>query len=214
MRLGLGVRSRLRQRSNALQIAMYLRFRDALDRAAVKAFTAEIKSVGPGCRVCHPYYLRNPQRIRIGRGFSAQAGLRIEAWDIYGDQNYDPRIVIGDNVIMNYDVHIGAVATLEIGNNVLVGSHVLITDHSHGILTADETSVPPARRPLFSKGPVTIDDNVWIGEGVCILAGVSVGKNAIIGANSIVTHDVPSGWVVGGVPAKPLFNLADREAQA
>ena len=189
---------------------MYIRFHDTLDRAAVKAFTAQIKSVGPGCRVYHPYYLRNPQRIHIGRGFSAQPGLRIEAWNAYGDQSYDPQVIIGDNVIMNYDVHIGAISTLRIGNNVLVGSHVLITDHSHGHLTADETDMPTAHRSLYSKGPVIIEDNVWIGEGVRILAGVSVGRNAVIGANSVVTQDVPSGWIVGGVPAKPLFNLADR----
>ena len=65
----LGIRTRLRQTGDAVQIAMYLQFRDALDRAAAKAFTTEIKSVGPGCRVYHPYYLRNPQRIHIGRGF-------------------------------------------------------------------------------------------------------------------------------------------------
>ena len=207
------VRARLRQACDAAQIALYLRTRAALDRAATKAFIAQIKNVGPSCRVCHPYYLRNPQRIQIGKGFSAQAGLRIEAWDAYGSRSYDSRIVIGDGVVMNYDVHIGAISTLRIGNNVLVGSHVLITDHSHGSLVADETDLPAVSRSLFSKGPVTIEDNVWIGEGVCILPGVSVGRNAIIGANSVVTQDVPSGRVVGGVPAKPLFNLADRQVQ-
>lgn len=206
----LGVRTRLRQARDGVQIAMYVRFRDALDRAAAKAFVAEVKSVGPGCRVYHPYYLHNPHLIQIGRGFSARAGLRIEAWSTYGGQSHDPQVMIGDDVIMNYDVHIGAIATLRIGNNVVVGSHVLITDHSHGYLTAGETDIPVARRPLYSKGPVTIGDNVWIGEGVCILAGVSVGKNAVIGANSVVIRDVPSGWIVGGVPAKPLMALADR----
>lgn len=209
-KMGLRVRARFREVRDAVQTKRYLRFRESLDQAAAKAFVAQIKNVGPGCRVRHPYYLRNPQRIQIGKGFSAQAGLRIEAWDACGDRSYDPRIVIGDDVIMNYNVHIGAISTLKIGNSVLVGSHVLITDHSHGSLTADETNLPAASRPLYSKGSVTIEDNVWIGEGVCILAGVTVGKNAVIGANSVVTQDVPSGWVVGGVPAKPLFKLEDR----
>jgi len=206
----LGIRTRFRRARDTLQIALYLYFRKALDQTAAKAFTDQIRNVGPGCLVCHPFYLKNPQYVRIGMGFSAKAGLRIEAWDSYSGQTYAPKIVIGNNVIVNYDVHIGAITTIAIGNNVLIGSHVLITDHSHGRLDADEADLLAVERPLYSKGPVIIEDNVWIGEGACILPGVSVGRNAVIGANSVVNQNIPAGWAVGGVPAKPLFKLTYR----
>ncbi len=107
-------------------------------------------------------------------------------------------------MIVNYHVHIGAISRLEIGNNVLIGSHVLIIDHEHGKSTAEEIIQPPVSRPLISKGPVVIEDNVWIGEGACVLPGVRVGQNAIIGANSVVTRDVAPGDIVGGTPAQTI----------
>ena len=58
-----------------------------------------------------------------------------------------------------------------------------------------------------SKGPVIIEDNVWIGEGVVILPNVRIGKSAIIGANSVVNADVPANAVIGGIPAKIIRQL-------
>ncbi|TDE33719.1 DapH/DapD/GlmU-related protein, partial [Antarcticimicrobium sediminis] len=63
---------------------------------------------------------------------------------------------------------------------------------------------PPTRRPLVSKGPIFIEDNVWIGDKATILAGLTVGRGATVAANSVVTTDVPSGSVVAGVPAKVI----------
>ncbi len=87
---------------------------------------------------------------------------------------------------------------------MLIGSNVLITDHSHGTTSEADLRLPPLLRPLADRGPVVIESNVWIGEGVCILPGVRVGTNAIIGANAVVTRDVPPGDVVGGIPARTI----------
>ena len=65
----------------------------------------------------------------------------------------------------------------------------------------------PLERPLISKGAVVIENNVWVGEGVVIMPGITIGENSIIGANSVVTKDVPKNTVVGGVPAKILKQL-------
>lgn len=110
------------------------------------------------------------------------------------------KIVIGNNVNINWYAHIGAINKIVIGDNVLIGSSVLITDHSHG--QSGMSNLPPAARPLYSKGPVIIGENVWIGEGAVILGGVEIGSNTIIGANSVVTHDIPANCVAAGVPAK------------
>ncbi len=65
----------------------------------------------------------------------------------------------------------------------------------------------PIHRPLVVKGPIVIEDNVWIGERVCILSGVNIGKGAIIAANSVVTHDVPEYCVAAGSPAKVIKQI-------
>jgi len=87
---------------------------------------------------------------------------------------------------------------------VLIASKVFISDHSHGDTSEKCMKIPPLERPIISKGPIIINDNVWIGEGVSILANVTIGESAIIGTNSVVTKDVPSFTVVVGVPARIL----------
>jgi acetyltransferase-like isoleucine patch superfamily enzyme len=123
-------------------------------------------------------------------------------------RNFNPEISIGDGVIMNTDVHIGCINKIVIGNNVLFASRIYITDHSHGEITKEALSLPPSLRPLRTKGPVIIKNNVWIGEGVAILPGVTIGENSIIGANSVVTKCFPNNCVLAGNPAKVLKIIA------
>ncbi|MFT3825799.1 MAG: DapH/DapD/GlmU-related protein [Chitinophagaceae bacterium] len=160
------------------------------------------KSKGQYLNVADPYIVKNPQYISIGNNFNAMYNLRLEAWDAYGDDKFTPEIIIGDNVCLNTDVHIGCIDRIVIGNNVLMASRIFIADSSHGMITKEALALPPIQRPLFSKGPVIIGNNVWIGEGVCILHGVTIGDNAIIGANAVVTKDIPENAVVAGNPAK------------
>jgi acetyltransferase-like isoleucine patch superfamily enzyme len=187
---------------------MYSLLQQLLNDSATWAFRRAVKPSDQTHRVCHPVYLRNPQYLRVGRNFVAGPGLRMEAWDEYCGEHFKPTIEIADNVCVNWNVHIGAINRIEIRSGVLIGSHVLITDHAHGSLRSEEVEIPPARRPLCSKGPVLIEENVWIGEGVCVLPGVTIGHGAIIGANAVVTSNVPPGSIVGGVPAKTLRTLA------
>jgi acetyltransferase-like isoleucine patch superfamily enzyme len=79
---------------------------------------------------------------------------------------------------------------------------VYISDHSHGEINSSILSTIPVERPLISKGSVVIENNVWIGEGVCILPGVRIGSNSIIGANAVVTKNIPANVVVAGNPAR------------
>lgn len=137
--------------------------------------------------------------ITVGKHFSSLHGLRLEC--IQKDER-EPQLVIGDDVAFNNRVHIGVINKVMIGNHVLVGSNVLITDHSHGFTDTQSLQTPPRQRPLVSKGPVTIGDDVWIGENVCIMPGVTIGKGAVIAAGAVVTHDVPAYCIAKGVPAK------------
>lgn len=99
--------------------------------------------------------------------FYAGPGLRIECIDSYGLQKFSPKLIIGDNVSFNFRCHVGCINRIIIGNNVLIGSNVLITDHSHGYNDSSDINTPAKDRYLYSKGPVVIEDNVWLGENVC-----------------------------------------------
>jgi acetyltransferase-like isoleucine patch superfamily enzyme len=168
---------------------------------------AEFTHIEDGYTFEYPFLLKGGKYIKIGKCFSTRARFRLEAWDSYLNYTYTPQITIGDNVIFNFDCHIGAINRIDIGNNVLIGSRVLITDHNHGQVSEDELEMPPSFKKLYSKGPVVIEDNVWIGEGVAILPGVRIGRNAVIGANSVVSSDVPENCVAGGIPAKVIKQL-------
>jgi lipopolysaccharide O-acetyltransferase len=157
----------------------------------------------PNARIIRrPAFIRNKHLIRLGAGFTSGVGLRLDAFDA-GDGAV--RIYIGEHVQVNDNVHIGAVRSVKIGNHVLIASKVFISDHNHGNYrdggVQDSPDVPPEARPL-STAPIVIEDNVWIGEFVSVLQGVTIGRGAIIGSMSVVTKDVPPDSIAVGSPAR------------
>jgi acetyltransferase-like isoleucine patch superfamily enzyme len=149
-----------------------------------------------------PAYIRGTGKIRVGPGFTSGPGLRI---DCFGDS---AEVVIGSYVEVNDYVHIGARASVTIGDRVLIASSVFISDHNHGCYAgpAEQHSsplTPPAERP-YQRLPVQIEDDVWLGEHVCVLPGVRIGKGSIIGAASVVTSSVPPYTICVGAPARPI----------
>lgn len=133
--------------------------------------------------------------------------VQMETFEKHNGFDFSPQIIVGNNVSINFDVHIAAINEIIIEDNVLIASKVFITDHFHGNNLRESNALPPSERKLYSKGPVHIEKNVWIGEGACIMPNVTVGMNSIIGANSVVTRDIPPNCVVGGCPAKVLKRL-------
>ena len=154
-----------------------------------------------GC-IISPHELMGEKYISIGNNTTINKGVILTAWDKYGNQTFTPSITIGNNCSIGEHAHITACKEIIIGNNVLTGRRVYISDNAHGKSSKKEIDNPPIHRPLHIKGSVIIEDNVWIGERACILSGVHIGKGAIIAANAVVTHDVPAACIAGGVPAK------------
>ena len=154
-----------------------------------------------------PNQLKGEKYISIGKGSTIHKGVILTAWDKYEHQTFSPSIKIGDNCNIGEYAHISACKEIIIGNNVLTGRRIYISDNAHGNSSMDEINTPPIKRPLYVKGPVIIEDNVWIGERVCILSGVHIGRGAIIAANAVVTRDVPAATIVGGVPAKIIKTI-------
>jgi len=176
------------------------------DEQATDFFCSVVRLQG-AARVRHPVYLKNPGYISVGAGFASGPGLRIEAWDSYRGQRYTPVLEIGANVSVNFNCHIGVINRITIGDNALIGSNVLITDHHHGNPRALVRGKSFKDQPLFSSGAVEIGENVWIGENACVLAGVTIGSNSIIGANAVVNRDVPASTAVAGIPASVIRYL-------
>lgn len=173
---------------------------DILNRIYSSSVQRIIKECGKNFKIERPIFIRGENCIVIGENFTALNSLRIEAYEKYEKNAYIPEIIIGNNVGIGENCHIGCINRIEIGNNVLIASRVFITDHFHGEINKENLLNSPAKRKLFSKGAVIIEENVWIGEGVAIMPGVRIGKNSIIGANSVVTKDIPENSVIGGVP--------------
>lgn len=103
-------------------------------------------------------------------------------------------------------MHIGAINSITIEDNVLIASKVFITDHNHGNYSGINQGSPdtiPTERPLHSN-PVIIEKNVWLGEYVSILPGVRIGEGSIVGAMSVVNKDIPPHSIAVGSPAKVI----------
>lgn len=145
--------------------------------------------------------------IEIGDDCYIGKWVTLTAWDKHSDQAFSPTIRIGNNSCIGDFSHVTSINKIIIGNNVLMGKNILITDNSHGNLDDSGINIPPTKRPLYSKGPVIINDNVWIGEKSTILPGVTIGYGAIIAANAVVSKDVPSLCIVGGNPARVIKTL-------
>lgn len=158
-----------------------------------------------------PHQLLGCRYISIGKNTRIYENVILTAWDKYENQIFSPTIVIGENCNIGEHCHITACNRIEIGDGVLTGRYVYISDNSHGNpANAEEQNICPSKRPLHCKGPVVIGNNVWIGERVCVMSGVKIGDGSIIAANAVVTHDIPSGVLAGGVPAKVIKILGNE----
>lgn len=165
-------------------------------------YTARYKSkfhyFGRGSLISKDTFISGKGTLSIGEGSSILAHSVIETC------NKEANIEIGNGVSIGEYCHLTSANKIKIGNGVLTGRFVLISDNSHGFSKIDDLETAPLSRKIISKGPVIIEDNVWLGDKVTILPGVTVGKGSIIGANAVITKNVPPFALVGGNPAKVI----------
>lgn len=162
--------------------------------------------------VCHQFNLADPiqphARMTLLKGLlSLTDEAHIEP-NFYCDYGYN--IHLGKNFYSNHNLTILDLCKVTIGNNVLLGPHVMISTATHPI-------DPIARETIEYGIEITVSNNVWIGGNVSILPGVSIGDNTVIGAGSVVNKDISSNVVAAGNPCKVIktitFNkIAKHEA--
>lgn len=156
---------------------------------------------------CPVNKLRGKDKCRIGAGTGFGKNLVLTVWEAHGHHTFAPHVQIGERCNFGDYLHLTAINQITIGNDVLTGRWVTITDNSHGATDLDTLHTAPINRHLVSRGPVVIGDKVWIGDKATILPGVTIGECAIIAANAVVTKDVPAYTVVAGNPAKTIKSL-------
>jgi acetyltransferase-like isoleucine patch superfamily enzyme len=162
---------------------------------------------GQNSSVEYSINLKGEKYISIGKDLSLGKNSILNAWESYKGVKFKPSISIGNNTSIGEWCHLTSINEIRIGENVLFGRFVLVTDNSHGDFSKIQLELPPSSRRLISKGVVEIENDVWIGDKVTILPNVIIGHNSIIGANSVVSKNVPPYSVVGGIPAKIIKEI-------
>lgn len=139
--------------------------------------------------------LRYPENVSIGNDVIIKEGVRICSC------NEDAKIDIGDNTTIGYHSFIFSSGRIKIGMDCLIAPYVYIVDSDHGI--ARNQHINQQKNVTV---PITIEDDVWVGVGAKILKGVTIGRGSVIAAGSVVTGNIDSYEIVGGIPAKLIGN--------
>jgi acetyltransferase-like isoleucine patch superfamily enzyme len=144
-----------------------------------------------------PYRIEGAQGIELGDRSSVQRG----SW-LYcvSHDEHQARLHIGSGCELGYNNHITSVRDVHIGDQVLTANNVYITDNVHGF---EDINRPIMHQPVRFKRAVHIGSGSWIGENACVI-GASVGRNCVIGANAVVTRDIPDYCVAVGIPARVI----------
>ncbi len=168
--------------------------------------------------VRHPFYIIGKKNIQFGKDFQSGPRLRIEIISsIFArhpiNLEISPTLIIGNNVSFNYNVHIGVIKKIIIGDNVLLGSNISIVDHNHGIYSGEDQDSPktiPRDRKAIPE-EVFIGNNVWVADNVVILPGTIINDGCIVGANAVVKGRFSKNQIIVGNPAKAIKKYNDQK---
>jgi acetyltransferase-like isoleucine patch superfamily enzyme len=142
-------------------------------------------------------------RLEIGQGCHFEPGC----WITMSDH---AKVTLGDDVWLNRNVMIAAENEVTIGDHVMFANGCFVGDASHRF---NDPELPITWQGFTSKGPVRIGSNVWLGVNVVVTSGVTIGDHCVVGANSVVTSDLPDRTIAAGSPAKQIREVEFLEAQ-
>jgi acetyltransferase-like isoleucine patch superfamily enzyme len=179
-------------------LALFLRASSNLREKTAKLFNHALLSsrltvpLGKSVVVLGKSNVYGTGNIRIGNNVLIYPNLHLETQG-------NGSIEIGDNVVLSTNVHLVSMAKITIGHGSLIGEFTSIRDADHARLPGQLI-----RNADHTSSPIRIGDEVWIGRGVTVLKGTDIGDGATVGANAVVTRDVPAGMTAVGIPARPI----------
>lgn len=161
--------------------------------------------MGAGSVICFPTNaLYNERYIHIGAGTMLGPQITLSAGMVPGQQMVSDRVIsIGDRCLIGKGSGIVGHLEIVIGDDVWTGHHVYITDQNHGYSDPDR----PISQQVMPEQAVSIGDGSWLGHGSVVLPGATIGRHVVIGANSVVTGDIPDYSVAVGVPARVIKTI-------
>lgn len=121
----------------------------------------------------------------------------------------EARIRIGGGSFLNLTVMLAAETRIDIGEHCMLANGCMVTDAAHRFSDPD---VPVPWQGFTTKGPTSVGANTWLGAHVVVTSGVTIGERCVVGANSVVTRDLPPRTIAAGVPAKPIGEVAYARA--
>lgn len=179
----------------------YIKLKTLYSGLITKAYYRKIfKHLGARSLIRSPLLITNPEYIRIGDNVQVREGLRMEAQTGWFGQAFTPDLVIGDNVSIEQHGTISCANKVVVGRNTVISYDVTITDNDH---TYEQIGVSVMLQPLIVK-KVIIGENCFIGTGAKILAGTVLGKQCVVGSNSVVRGEFPDYCVIVGSPARVI----------
>lgn len=175
------------------------------DRFRSSLLIAWYRTLYPGLRTGRGVTLERGVHIVVTKGASLTIGEAVLV-ERYCQLIVSGTLTIGHGSFVGTGSIIAASERVDIGKDALIAACSMIRDNDHRI---DQSGVPYGQQGLVSS-PVSIGDNVWIGTKSTVLRGVTIGDDAIVGANAVVSSDVQAATLVGGVPAKLIKRLGDQ----
>jgi len=145
-------------------------------------------------------FLGRNLELEVGRKGTIEFGRFVWIGDKTKIRCHEGRVEIGQKTVMGQECTISAYQRVRIGEQCVIADRAMFIDFDHGVVEVER----PIRQQGIYKRDVEVGSNVWIGYGACILRGVRVGDNSIVGTNSVVTKDVPANAVVAGIPARVI----------
>lgn len=183
---------------------MYLLFFKKLVKAPFRLLSYFVNKIRFGScslstQVMTPLRINGARNIYLGKNVVIKKFVWMGTKCLKGNM-CPPKIIIKDGSCISDFAHIYATGKITIEENVLIAHSTYISDNLHGF---EDITTPIIKQPIIQKQNVTIGEGSWLGEHACVI-GANVGKHCIIGANSVVTHDIPDYSVAVGSPAKVI----------
>jgi acetyltransferase-like isoleucine patch superfamily enzyme len=182
------------------------------ERGAVKLFSwlaaGGFAAFGPHSRLHTSVRTTRERHIALGADVWVGAGCWLHVLE---GSAAKVALEIGDGTSLAGNCTLSATHSLRVGRDVLFARGVYVSDHSHAF---EDPTVPVIRQGISRVAPVEIADGAWLGENVVVCPGVRIGRNAVIGANAVVTADVPDRAVAVGAPARVIRILGEVREHA